>query len=125
MFYSIILIDLYYLFYILDKTYSIFTVLFLCNMYKILIEIIGWTGSIFVLTAYISLLNRNSKLFAYSNFFNFFGAMFIAINCFYNHAFPSVALNVIWMGIAVVNYIKTRKEKASRLKNNTSSLCKF
>ena len=43
---------------------------------------------------------------------NIVGAAGFIINCAYNNAWPSVALNVVWMGIAI--YALRRNSRAAR-----------
>ena len=43
---------------------------------------------------------------------NIVGAAGFIINCAYNNAWPSVALNVVWMGIAV--YALRRNARAAK-----------
>lgn len=69
---------------------------------KILIEIVGWIGAVLILTAYA--LNSSGKMKASDRSYqimNVVGAAAFIINSGYNHAFPSAALNVVWMGIGI------------------------
>lgn len=80
----------------------------------ILIETLGWTGSLLVLIAYA--LNMNKKLAADSLTYyllNILGSTFLIVNTAYHHAFPSMAVNIIWVFIPVVTIIrhKISKEK--------------
>ncbi len=82
----------------------------------ILIETLGWTGSLLVLIAYA--LNMNKKLAADSLTYyllNILGSAFLIVNTAYHHAFPSMAVNIIWVFIPVVTIIrhKSRKEKVT------------
>lgn len=76
-------------------------------MEKILIEIIGWAGSFAVVLAY--LLVSYQKIHSNSFFYqilNLFGSICLIINTFYNHAFPSMTVNIIWAFIAIAVLIK-------------------
>ncbi len=64
------------------------------------IEIAGWIGAICVLAAYILLstgkLTSRSPLF---HWLNITGAAGFIINTVSHHAIPSMALNVVWLGV--------------------------
>jgi hypothetical protein len=65
------------------------------------IEVSGWTAALLILGSY-SLLSFG-KIQARSPIYqwmNITGALGFIINCTWNGAWPSVALNVVWMGIA-------------------------
>lgn len=68
----------------------------------LIIEIIGWIGSALVVAAYALTVKGGGRRLSLCNYFNLFGAAFVAINCFYNTSFPSLFLNIIWMGIALI-----------------------
>ena len=64
------------------------------------VSIAGWAAAALILGAY-SLLSFG-KIQARSRLYqvmNIIGAAGFIINCAYNSAWPSVALNVVWMGI--------------------------
>ena len=65
-----------------------------------LIEIIGWLGAALVLSAYglLSAHRLNSRSVAYQAL-NIAGSIGLVINTGWNGAFPSAAVNLIWMGI--------------------------
>jgi hypothetical protein len=69
----------------------------------ILFEIVGWVGAALLLAAYIllSLGRLRGASFVYQ-LMNLVGAAGLAANGFWNGAFPSVALNVIWMAMGIV-----------------------
>jgi hypothetical protein len=69
---------------------------------RTLVELAGWTAALLILGSY-SLLSFG-KIQARSPIYqwmNIVGALGFIINCTWNGAWPSVALNVVWMGIAV------------------------
>jgi len=83
----------------------------------LIIEILGWIGSLLVLVAYA--LNMNKKLPADSATYyllNILGSAFLIINTAYHHAFPSMAVNIIWVFIPVVTII--RQKTARKKKGN-------
>jgi hypothetical protein len=68
---------------------------------KTFVDISGWVGALLILGAY-SLLS-NGKIQARSALYqwmNVVGAVGLIINSGWNTAWPSVALNVVWLGIA-------------------------
>jgi len=75
-----------------------------------LIEIVGWVGTVAILFAYFLVSARkitpNSKKY---QLLNLFGAMGIIINSAIHHAIPSVGLNTMWLLIAVYALIKPQK----------------
>jgi hypothetical protein len=76
---------------------------------KTFIEITGWLAAVIILAAYGLLsagkLDGKSRLY---HAMNVVGAAGFVLNSAYNGAFPSVGLNVIWIGIAVYGLIRYR-----------------
>ncbi|NOH03825.1 MAG: hypothetical protein HND47_18610 [Chloroflexi bacterium] len=72
-------------------------------MERILIDIIGWVGTILYLVAYalVSAKKVESDSWAYQGM-NFIAGTLLIINTLYWQAYPSVGLNVAWVGIAVI-----------------------
>ena len=79
-------------------------------MADLIVEIIGWIGMFLVLGAYFLITmrktDRESKIY---HSMNLFGAIFLGINTFINGAYPSGALNVVWILIAVYGLIRGAK----------------
>lgn len=78
-------------------------------MNNLLIEIIGWIGSICIVGVYF--LNIRGKIAATSPVYiwgNLIGGFCFIINTYYHHAYPSVAVNVVWVAIAVSSLLKKR-----------------
>ncbi len=74
---------------------------------KLLIDIIGWIGSVCILAAYA--LNSFGKIKADSlpfQLLNLFGGIFFIIYTATLGAFASTALNVVWVIIAVIALIR-------------------
>jgi len=69
---------------------------------KIIIEIIGWTAAVMMLSAYVLLttgrLRSLSPAYQWLNVLS--GAGFI-VNSGWNGAYPSAFLNLIWMAIGL------------------------
>ncbi|QHT71003.1 hypothetical protein GXP67_32315 [Rhodocytophaga rosea] len=72
--------------------------------YKTLIDVVGWAGSILVVAAYISVsyerLKLSPRLF---QLLNAGGSICLIANTIYYQAYPSAAVNVIWLFIALVS----------------------
>lgn len=68
-----------------------------------LIEVVGWAGSLAVLIAYalLSTGRTRARSFGYQAL-NIAGALGMAINGWAHSALPSVFNNLIWMGIGAV-----------------------
>lgn len=81
----------------------------------LLIEIVGWVGGLFVLVAYALL--TSGRMMADSPLFqclNLVGAAGLVVNGLGNHAYPSVAVNLVWSGIGGVSLWHITKRKARR-----------
>ena len=77
---------------------------------EIFSQIIGWAGMVLIVSAYflvstnkISSSNRNYQIL------NFFGAIFVGINVFYQSAWPAFTLQVVWALIAIFSLFKVKK----------------
>lgn len=74
---------------------------------KILIEIIGWTAAVMMLSAYVLLttgrLSSQSGIYQWLNVLS--GAGFI-VNSGWNGAYPSASLNLIWMAIGIYGVLR-------------------
>ncbi len=73
----------------------------------IFMEVVGWIGGTLILVGYFLL--TNGKLDAKSptyQWLNVVGAVGFIANSGWNGAWPSAALNVIWVGIGVFALIK-------------------
>jgi hypothetical protein len=69
---------------------------------QLLIDIMGWAGTILFLVAYA--LVSLKKVEGDSNLYqgiNLLAGVLLITNSFYWGAYPSVGLNVVWIGIAV------------------------
>lgn len=77
-----------------------------------LIDVIGWIGSIEVIAAYG--LNSYQKLASNSSIFqvlNLTGGIFLIINTIYYCAYPSAFINVVWVIIAFVALLRMAIKK--------------
>ena len=83
---------------------------------KLLIDVIGWIGSIEVILAYG--LNSYQKISSNSLAFqllNLTGGAFLIANTIYYGAFPSAFINVIWVLIAIPAIYQILKKKKATL----------
>ncbi|HDQ73129.1 MAG TPA: hypothetical protein ENN19_13715 [Chloroflexi bacterium] len=75
-----------------------------------LIDVAGWAGVVSLLAAYVLVSTKriegDSVLY---QALNLVGAGLLIVNSFFYGAFPSVGINVVWIGIAV--YALVRREK--------------
>ena len=69
---------------------------------SLFLESIGWLGAALVVAAYgfvsYGLVDGRSKGY---QALNIAGSLLLAVNTAWHHAWPSAAVNVIWMGIAL------------------------
>ncbi|RJP54011.1 MAG: hypothetical protein C4557_03760 [Anaerolineaceae bacterium] len=72
-------------------------------MERIIIDVIGWAGTILYLIAYglVSAKKVESDSWTYQGM-NFAAGTMLIINTLYLEAYPSVGLNIAWVGIAVL-----------------------
>ena len=83
-------------------------------MTDLIIDILGWVGSLFLVTAYWlnskNLINAQTKTY---QFLNIFGSLTLMINTSYYGAYPSSSVNIVWllMGLYHVTKILNNKQK--------------
>tara|TARA_Y100000310_G_C20626422_1_gene786174 strand:+ start:1215 stop:1484 length:270 start_codon:yes stop_codon:yes gene_type:complete len=77
------------------------------KMASLSVEIMGWVGALLLLTAYFMITHHelDSKSKKYQ-FMNLFGALFIGVNTFSNHAYPSFTANMVWLVVAFYGLYK-------------------
>ncbi|MBN1146139.1 MAG: hypothetical protein JXA78_02705 [Anaerolineales bacterium] len=80
---------------------------------NLLIDILGWVGVAALLVAYalVSMKRLDGDSFAYQAL-NLAGSGLLIVNSFYYGAYPSVGVNIAWIGIAI--FTLTRKGAVSR-----------
>lgn len=81
---------------------------------ELFVEIVGWTGAVLILFAYLFL--SAGKLTGQSTVYqgmNVVGAAGFTINGWWHGALPSTALNIIWMGIGLVALWKITQRRGS------------
>ncbi|MBI4085343.1 MAG: hypothetical protein HY432_02440 [Candidatus Liptonbacteria bacterium] len=70
---------------------------------EILSQVIGWIGAFLLVFAYI--LVSNKKVAGDSKFYqsmNLLGSVGIGVNAFYQAAWPSLVMQIIWVFIAIL-----------------------
>jgi hypothetical protein len=69
---------------------------------KTFIDLSGWVAALLILGSYALLsLGKIASRSRVYQWMNIIGALGFIINCIWNGAWPSVALNVAWAGIGV------------------------
>ncbi|MDZ4846327.1 MAG: hypothetical protein SH857_12340 [Chitinophagales bacterium] len=80
-------------------------------MKMVVVDIIGWAGAIAVLYAYfIVSLNKVRGDSLHFQVFNIIGAIGLCIHTYFNHAYPSTVVNIIWIGIAIYSLVVKKAE---------------
>ena len=76
-------------------------------MIETFVDIFGWIGAILLLLAYglVSQKKLEGDSICYQ-FLNIIGSVLIITNSYYYKAFPSVAVNVIWISIAGITIFR-------------------
>lgn len=76
-------------------------------MLDVLMEVAGWIGALLILAGYglLSAGKLDARSPAYQ-WLNVVGAIGFIANSSWNGAWPSAALNVIWVGIGVVALVR-------------------
>jgi hypothetical protein len=79
---------------------------------KTFVEFSGWAAALLILGGYSLLsfgkIQARSPLYQWMNIA---GALGFIINCTWNGAWPSVALNIVWLGIAFYALRRNRRLK--------------
>ena len=79
---------------------------------RTIVDILGWIASVEIVLAFA--LNSFKKIEASSRayqFLNASGALLLIVNTGYHGAYPSTALNVVWMFIALFALFFSNREK--------------
>jgi hypothetical protein len=78
---------------------------------ELLIAIVGWVGAVLILAAYFLLTaERLTARDPAYQWMNVVGAAGFIVNSGWNGAYPSAALNVIWVGIGLVALIRLARQ---------------
>jgi len=85
---------------------------------NILVEIMGWIGSILIVGSYA--LNITGRLEATHKLYvlaNILGGLFFVVNTYFHQAYPSMFVNIVWVIIAIVMLNKKDKNKEANSKS--------
>jgi hypothetical protein len=76
-------------------------------MTRVLIELAGWLGAALLLLAYalVSFRKIRPDSAAYQSM-NVIGSCLLVVNTVYLHAYPSAMVNIVWIVIAIVAYVR-------------------
>jgi hypothetical protein len=79
------------------------------------IDVVGWMGVAGLLLAYalVSTKRIEGDSVPYQ-VLNLLGAVFLIVNSFYYGAYPSVGVNVVWIGIAVYALVRAKSPSGGR-----------
>ncbi|HET92004.1 MAG TPA: hypothetical protein ENN99_14885 [Chloroflexi bacterium] len=81
---------------------------------NILIDVSGWVGVVALLLAYVLVSTRKIEGDSSSyQLLNAVGSGLLILNSYYYGAYPSVAVNVVWIGIAVYTMMRVRSKTRS------------
>ena len=83
-------------------------------MSELIVNVLGWVGSASLVVAYW--LSSQGKLSALSTRYqvlNIVGSLFLLINTLYYSAYPSSAVNVIWLLVGGFHLFKLSTAKSS------------
>ena len=83
-------------------------------MTALIINILGWLGSISLIAAYwMNSTNRlSAQTFLYQNL-NLFGSICLIINSTYYHAYPSSFVNIVWAIVAITSLRRKQLENSA------------
>ena len=77
-----------------------------------LIEILGWLGSLLVILAYALNVTKRLDTDALAYYLlNITGSSLLLVNTLYHHAIPSTLVNCIWIIIAMIGVFNKRRRK--------------
>ena len=77
----------------------------------LIINLIGWLGSMAVLLAYVLVSTNRLKGDSISyQTLNLFGSIFLMTNTLYFGAYPSTFVNLVWLFIAIFALIRANRK---------------
>ena len=85
-------------------------------MTDLIIDILGWIGSLLLVTAYWlnskNLINAQTRAY---QLLNIIGSLTLMINTFYYGAYPSSSVNIIWLLMGLYHITKIFKNKQKKI----------
>jgi hypothetical protein len=74
---------------------------------QLFVDVLGWIGTILLIAGYILISAKkvHGQSFSYQ-LYNLFGSIFLGVNSYYYGAFPSVGINIMWVGIGGITLIR-------------------
>ena len=80
----------------------------------LIIGVVGWTGTVFLLGAYALLTARKvAATGAAYQTMNLVGGLALMVNTAYYSAWPSAVLNLVWFGIGLVGLVRSKQQDRS------------
>jgi hypothetical protein len=77
----------------------------------VVLEIAGWVGTAALVCAYVAVSFGRIKVGLRYQLLNGVGAIGLIINGAFHGAWPSVALNVVWLAAATVAIVQLRRRR--------------
>ena len=79
---------------------------------KVIVDVAGWIGVVLLLLAYglVSVRRLEGDSTSYQ-LLNVAGSALLIVNSYYNRAFPSVAVNLFWIGIGAFALVRAKAHK--------------
>lgn len=89
---------------------------------SLLIDILGWTGVASLLIAYglVSYKKLEGDSIAYQ-LLNLVGSALLILNSLFYGAYPSVGVNIAWIGIAIITLLQIRRKSRKSTFHNEHS----
>jgi hypothetical protein len=82
------------------------------NVVEVAVEVAGWVGATLILLSYgLLTTHRLVSTSPIYQWMNVIGAIGFAINGAWNHAYPSMTLNIIWLVLAVYGLTRGRRSR--------------
>lgn len=74
---------------------------------QIVVDILGWFGTVMLILGYILISAKkvHGQSISYQ-LYNLLGSIFLGVNSYYYGAFPSVGINIMWVGIGSVTLMR-------------------
>ncbi|MFC4221617.1 CBU_0592 family membrane protein [Flagellimonas marina] len=81
-------------------------------MTDLIVDLLGWTGSIMLVTAYwLNSKNRISAQTLLYQLLNILGSLLLMTNTIYYGAYPSSSVNIVWLLIGLIHITAILKNR--------------